>query len=76
MPNKKRFGIPIRTKDKTVSSWQPCYQLYKRKARKRLFTPKSSRTFANYVHDLIELGYLKVKRVKVRGNVRSFRVTL
>lgn len=51
------------------------YQLYKQKARKRLFTPKSSRTFTNYVHDLIELGYLKVKRVKVRGNVRSFRVT-
>ena len=39
-----------------------------------MLDPKSSRTFSNYVKELVELGYLKSERAKVRGNVRSFVV--
>jgi cell division control protein 6 len=51
------------------------YDIYKHESRECMLNPKSSRTFSNYVNELIELGYLKVERAKVRGNVRSFRLT-
>jgi Cdc6-like AAA superfamily ATPase len=47
---------------------------YKQESRKHGLNPKSSRTFSNYVNELIELGYLKVERAKVRGNVRKFEL--
>jgi orc1/cdc6 family replication initiation protein len=48
------------------------YDAYKHEARKSGIRSKSSRTFNNYVNDLVDLGYLKVERAKTRGNVRSF----
>ena len=48
------------------------YDVYKHEARRCKLNPKSSRTFSNYINKLINLGYLKVERAKVRGNVRSF----
>ena len=40
----------------------------------RGLNPQSTRTFSNYVNELIELEYLKVDRAKTRGNVRMFAV--
>jgi len=51
------------------------YQVYKREVMEHMMVPKSSRTFNNYTHDLVELGYIKIERVRSRGNVRSFKVT-
>jgi orc1/cdc6 family replication initiation protein len=48
------------------------YEAYKREAKEHSLNPKSGRTFNNYVDELISLGYLRVERAKVRGNVRSF----
>lgn len=44
----------------------------KLECKKLLLNPKSSRTFSNYVKEVVELGYLKSERAKVRGNVRLF----
>jgi len=49
------------------------YDVYRRETKRHGLNPKSSRTFSNYVTDLLESGYLEVERAKVRGNVRSFR---
>lgn len=51
------------------------YNTYRRQARERRLNPKSARTFSSYVSELVELGYLKAERAKVRGNVRSFIAT-
>jgi Cdc6-like AAA superfamily ATPase len=50
------------------------YNVYKLECKKLLLNSKSSRTFSNYVKELIELGYLRSERAKVRGNVRIFFV--
>jgi cell division control protein 6 len=51
------------------------YEAYRREARKQGLNPQSTRTFSNYVSELIEMGYLKVDRARTRGNVRVFRVS-
>jgi hypothetical protein len=48
------------------------YAIYQQEAEKKGLCPKSARSFSNYVQDLICLGYLKVERAKIRGNVRVF----
>jgi len=48
------------------------YSTYRKESRRLGLSPKSSRTFSNYISELIELGFLKVDRANVRGNVRSF----
>jgi len=60
-------------KRKTGISSSVFYQTYKKEVGKHALTPKSGRTFNNYVQDLIELGYLKVERAGRRGNVRLFK---
>jgi len=50
------------------------YEAYRHEAKDQGLNPKSDRTFSNYVNSLIRLGYLKVERVKARGNVRLFTV--
>jgi len=50
------------------------YALYKREADTQGLKAKSSRSFNNYVADLIELNYIKVDRAKFRGNIRLFKV--
>lgn len=51
------------------------YKAYRQEARKQGLNPQSTRTFSNYVSELIETGYLKVDRAKTRGNVRLFYST-
>jgi len=51
------------------------YNIYKLKCEKLSLLAKSSRTFTNYVKELVELGYLKSERARARGNVRMFSVT-
>ena len=48
------------------------YEIYKKEAKENELNPKSDRTFSNYVNELIKLSYLKIDRVKTKGNVRSF----
>ena len=48
------------------------YDDYVCQAKKSGVTPKSMRTMSNYINELIELGYLKVERARMKGNVRSF----
>jgi len=50
------------------------YCHYRREAEKQGLKVKSSRSFNNYVAELIELHYIEVERAKVRGNVRFFKV--
>lgn len=49
------------------------YNVYKHECKKLALTSLSSRTFNNYVRELLELGYLRYERAKLRGNVRTFR---
>ncbi len=49
------------------------YEEYKRKVRNDRLKPKSNRTINNYINDLVDLGYVRSERAKVRGNVRVFR---
>ncbi|MEM2210255.1 MAG: hypothetical protein QXK35_00385 [Nitrososphaerales archaeon] len=48
------------------------YESYKKEAIKKGLNPQSSRTFNNYISELIKLGYLRVDRAKIKGNIRSF----
>lgn len=50
------------------------YSFYKKEAGKQGLKVKSSRSFNNYVAELVELNYIKVERAKVRGNVRLFKI--
>jgi len=45
---------------------------YRNECRKMDLIPKSERSLTSYINDLISLHYVKVGRVKVRGNVRKF----
>jgi len=49
------------------------YSFYKKEAGKQGLKVKSSRSFNNYVAELVELNYIKVERAKVRGNVRLLK---
>lgn len=66
--------VDIVRKNPQISS-DNFYKVYKLECRKLLLDSKSNRTFSNYVKKLVELGYLKPERVRIRGNVRSFVVT-
>lgn len=50
------------------------YEVYKQEAKEHGLNLKSERTLSNYVNSLLRLGYLKIERVKARGNVRLFTV--
>jgi len=64
----------IAKKNPGITSSDFC-EVYRKEAKERGLNPKSDRTFSNYVHALIELGYLKIERAKTRGNVRLFSVS-
>jgi len=49
-------------------------ELMRALARKQGLYANSRRSFNNYLSDLIGLRYVRVERVKVRGNVRMFSV--
>jgi len=51
------------------------YLTYRKESRKQGLRPKSSRTFSNYINELIELAFLKVEMAGVRGNVRRFSIS-
>lgn len=50
------------------------YEKYKVQAEKRSLKPKSNRTISNYLKNLMNLGYLKVERARIKGNVRTFTI--
>jgi len=50
------------------------FNFYRKEAREHGLNPKSIRTFSNSVKELIELGYLRIERAKIRGDVRMFKV--
>jgi orc1/cdc6 family replication initiation protein len=66
-----RLIVGIVNENPRISS-DSFYDVYKLKCIRLSLSPKSSRTFSNYVKELVELGYLKSERAKMRGNVRSF----
>jgi orc1/cdc6 family replication initiation protein len=65
--------VDIVRKNPQISS-ENFYNAYRFESKKLLLNSKSSRTFSNYVKELIDLGYLKSERATVRGNVRMFSV--
>jgi orc1/cdc6 family replication initiation protein len=64
--------VDIVRKNPQISS-ENFYNVYKLECKKLLLNAKSSRTFSNYVKELVGLGYLKFERAKVKGNVRLFK---
>jgi len=67
-----RLIVDIVKKNPRISSGS-FYNAYNSECIKVSLNPKSSRTFSNYVKELLELGHLKFERARVKGNVRTFR---
>lgn len=49
------------------------YGLYKRKVRTKGIRAKSSRSFNNYLNDLLDLHLIESERANIRGNIRIFK---